>query len=137
MKTIILALVMILAQGPSIEVESGKVKTIDKKEIEIGKGTFIPDPHDKAIAKKLVGKDSVIKRLRIELDTERERSSRLDVHWKTVEDGWKDKVKAKDIEIMVLKGWWNRYGKTIIWCVVAAGTSAIITYGLVDQGVIK
>ena len=64
----ILLIIIILADPAiSIGVKSGDVITTEDKAIKIKAGTFIPDPHDKILAKKIEGKNSEIKILKTKL----------------------------------------------------------------------
>lgn len=132
-------IILILAGGPSIEVQSGIVVVEDsegKREISIGKGTFLPGPADKSLAKKIVTKNARIKSLELKLDGAKERMKLMDRRFVETETAWKKSYKRCELENMALKGFWNRHGKTIFWSVVGVAVSAVGTYLLIKADVI-
>lgn len=132
-------LIVVLLMDPivlpqSIDVKSGNVVTISDEKKEIGKGTFIPDPSDKILAKKIIEKNATIESLNVRIKTLEDQAVLFDNHVnekeKELQDYWNNRYRAVVIENEALKSFWNRYGKTILWCAVSAGGAAVITWGV-------
>jgi hypothetical protein len=132
-------IIIVLAGNPCIDIKSGMVVIEDsegKREISVDTGTYCPEDTAKALARKLVDKNSKIKKLEIILDTLDQKYDREVKHWLEVEDRWADSHKACRIENMALKSFWNKWGKTILIAGLSAAAAAAGTYLLIKADVI-
>ena len=132
-------LIAILAANPCIDIKSGLVVIDDsegKREISVDAGTYCPEATARALAKKIVDKNKEIKKLRLHIDFEKQRTDREDRHWIIVEDRWAGSYKTCRIENMALKSFWNRWGKTIMIAGLSATAAAVGTYLLVKADII-
>jgi len=129
---ILICIILLADPVISIGVKSGIIIDTNNMEITIKAGTFIPDPHDKILAKKIEGKNSEIKILKTKLDTIEKKRELDAVHFESKEKEqqkyWNGRWKGAQVEIAYLKSPWNRYGKIIMWCVISAAGAAGITY---------
>jgi len=128
----ILFIIILLAEPISISVKSGTIVDTKDQKIEIKAGTFIPDPHDKILAKKIVEKNSKIKMLETNIDTLEKRVDLNVLHFETKEKEnlkhWNSRWKVSQTEIAYLKSPWHRWGKTVMWCMISAVGAAGLTY---------
>jgi len=122
-------LVMILI-AQSISIVSGNAVTSSGHEITLGKGTFIPDPEDKALAKKIVEKNSKIKELEAMLESCRNMQQVTIKHWIEIEDKWEKGYDSLELKYLATQTWWYRWGETTIFCVVSAAAGALATWAI-------
>ncbi|HEW91215.1 MAG TPA: hypothetical protein ENF81_01550 [Thermotogaceae bacterium] len=131
----LLILLMSSVFPKAVTVEHGIIY-VDGKKMEVGKGTFIPDPSDKELAKKIIENRSLVKKLKLNLEVCNKKSKNMEEKYQKREkkllDYWNEKYKAVRLENEYLKSPWYRYGRIVLWCIVAAGASAGVTYLIVE-----
>jgi len=122
--------------GFTIKVESGKLRTTDGKDVAVEKGSFIPHPQDKTLAKKITNKNAEIKILKVRVMSVEKEMAIINKHWveknKAQHDYWNDRYRAVKFELDMKNAFWSKYGVTILSCVLVGVASSAITYGVME-----
>ncbi len=122
-------LVLILI-GQSISITSGKAVTPSGHEITLGPGTFIPDPEDKILAKKIVDKNAKIKELEAKLDSCHEMEQITINHWIDIESRWHKSYDTLEIKYLATQAWWYKWGETVMFCAISAAAGVFTTWSV-------
>lgn len=115
-------------RGQSIDIKSGVVVNEQEQRIDVGPGTYIPEPANKELAKRIVDLNTSIESLKTRLDDSNEKIVILTTGAANIEKTYQDRIDDLEIENAVLRGWWSRWGRTAVWCAVAAGAGFIVGY---------
>ena len=116
------------ARSQSIEIMSGVVVDSTDVRIEVGPGTYIPEPANKELAKKIIDLNTNIESFGIRLEDANEKIVLLTTNAVNIEKSYQSRVEDLEIENAMLRGWWSRVGKTLAWCAVAAGAGFVVGY---------
>ena len=123
--------------GQSVTVVSGTLNLSDGTTIEVGEGTFIPSPYDYELSRKLIFQEAELDKKNLEIKHLTDELVLYKEHWAEREldlKNWYDeKYKSVRIENEMLKGWWNDWGQTFVWCLGTAAASAFITYEITTR----
>lgn len=121
----------------SISVESGTLINKNKEQVEVGRGTYIPWPSDKILAKKILDKNLLIKELQIDLDlsnkhreTEKLSSQKRE---KEITDYHRSRYRELKIENESMRNWWNTWGRTLLVSVISVGVAGTVTYFVIPK----
>lgn len=116
------------AWSQSIEITSGIVIDSTDVRIEVGPGTYIPEPADKELAKRITDLNTSVESLKVKFEDANEKIVLLTTNAVNIEKSYQNRIEDLEIENAMLRGWWSRYGKTLVWCAVAAGAGFIVGY---------
>jgi len=124
----------------SVSVTSG-VLIVGGSEVKVGPGTFIPAPRDADLAKRIIVKNEKIAELLVRIEVcEKKAFEVFNSRTKREHDInviWRERYNELELENILLRSWWNRWGKTALWCLVSAGAAAILSWELkayLDRG---
>lgn len=115
-----------------IEVKSGTVVNASDETIVVEKGTFCASPSDMKLAKRIVDQNAEVEKLKISLESMGKKLEMTEKYWisreSEIDKYYNSIVRDLTITNELLNNWWNKWGKSAFFSVLAAGVTSFVVY---------